>query len=106
MFEVNLRVNLKPQWSDHVTELIRTSEADGAITKDITLFLSKLHHLGACFPVEDLKQWSAFDTEALCTDACFDYGNTGVDSKKKKVKPFSSQRIRMTSSMNILISTT
>ena len=68
-----------PQWSDCVMEVIRASEADGDITKDITQFISKLcDHLDARFPVDGLKEWSAFDIEVLCTDISFDYGTTDI----------------------------
>ncbi|CAK6949836.1 zinc finger protein 862-like [Scomber scombrus] len=68
-----------PQWSDRVMEVIRASEADGDITKDITQFISKLcDHSDARFPVDGLKEWSAFDIEVLCTDVSFDYGTTDI----------------------------
>ncbi|KAL7378014.1 hypothetical protein ABVT39_007455 [Epinephelus coioides] len=75
----------EPQWSDCVIEVVRASEADGAITRDITQFISKLcDHLDARFPVDDLKEWSAFDIEVLCADVSFDYGTTNIATLAKK----------------------
>ena len=79
MQEQRLRSCVPSTWSDCVMEVIRASEADGDITQDITQFISKLcDHLDARFPVDGLKEWSAFDIEVLCTDVSFDYGTTDI----------------------------
>ena len=60
------------QWRDRVKEVMRTSSADARITDEITLFTRKLwDHLVAHFSEDELKEWSAFDIEALSSDISF-----------------------------------
>lgn len=68
---------------------MRATKADGAITRDIALFISKLYfkHLDACFPVDGLNQWHC-DIEALRSDVSFEYGSTKVATLAKKYKAF------------------
>lgn len=85
-------LNEEAQWSDCVREVMRATKADGAITRDITQFISKLcEHLDACFPVDGLNQCSAFDIEALCSDVSFEYGSTKIATLAKK--PFSAHNL-------------
>ena len=73
------------QWSDHVREVMRTSSAGGRNTGEITLFIRKLcDHLDARFPEDELKEWSAFDIEALSSDISFEYGSTDIATLAKK----------------------
>ncbi|KAJ3582515.1 hypothetical protein NHX12_000529 [Muraenolepis orangiensis] len=73
------------QWSDRVKEAMGTSSADGRNTGEITLFISKLcDHMDARFPEDELKEWSAFDIEALSSDISFDYGSADIATLAKK----------------------
>ncbi|KAJ8364881.1 hypothetical protein SKAU_G00137120 [Synaphobranchus kaupii] len=73
------------QWSERVKEVMRTSSADGRNTGEITLFIRKLcDHLDARFPEDELKEWSAFDIEALSSDISFEYGSTDIATLAKK----------------------
>lgn len=73
------------QWSDRVKEAMGTSSADGRNTGEITLFISKLYdHMDARFPEDELKEWSAFDIEALSSDISFDYGSADISTLAKK----------------------
>ena len=73
------------QWSDRVKEVMRTSSADGIKTGEITLFIRKLcDHLDARFPEDELKEWSAFNIEALSSDISFEYGSTDIATLAKK----------------------
>ncbi|KAI7790540.1 putative zinc finger protein 862-like [Triplophysa rosa] len=73
------------QWSDRVKEVMRTSSADARNTGEITLFIRKLcDHLDARFPEDELKEWSAFDIEALSSDISFEYGSTDITTLAKK----------------------
>ena len=73
------------QWSDRVKEAMGTSSADGRNTGEITLFISKLcDHMDARFPEDELKEWSAFDIEALSSDISFDYGSADISTLAKK----------------------
>ena len=75
----------EPQWSDRVKEVMRASTAVGDITRDIIQFIHSLcDHLDARFPVNSLKEWSAFDIDALQSDISFDYGSTDVAVLAKK----------------------
>lgn len=48
---------------------MRTSSADDRTTSEITLFICKLSdHLGFHFPEEDLKEWSALASVAMCVE--------------------------------------
>lgn len=72
------------QWSDRVKEAMGTSSADGRNTGEITLFISKLcDHMDARFPEDELKEWSAFDIEALSSDISFDYGSADIATLAK-----------------------
>ena len=74
----------EPQWSDRVKEVIKAS-ADGDITRNILRFIHSLcDHLDAPFPVDSLKEWSAFDIAALSSDISFDFGSTNVAVLAKK----------------------
>jgi len=73
------------QWSDRVKEAMGTSSADGKDTGEITLFISKLcDHMDARFPEDELKEWSAFDIEALSSDISFDCGSADIATLAKK----------------------
>lgn len=73
------------QWSDRVKEVLRTSSTDGRNTGEIALFICKLcDHLDACFPEGELKEWSAFNIEALSSDISFEYGSADIDTLAKK----------------------
>jgi len=73
------------QWSDRVREVMRTSSAGGRNTGEITLFIRKLcDHLDAHFPEDELKEWSAFDIEALSSDISFEYRSTDIATLAKK----------------------
>ncbi|CAL9687293.1 unnamed protein product [Knipowitschia caucasica] len=73
------------QWSDRVKEAMATSTAYDRNTGEITLFISKLcDHMDARFPEGELKEWSAFDIEALSSDISFDYGSADIATSAKK----------------------
>lgn len=73
------------QWSDRVKEAMGTSSADCLNTGEITLFITKLvDHMDARFPEDELKEWSAFDIEALSSDISFDYGSADIATLAKK----------------------
>lgn len=73
------------QWSDLVKEVMRTSSTDVRNTGEIALFICKLcDHLDACFPEDELKEWAAFDIEALSSDISFEYGSADIDTLAKK----------------------
>ena len=73
------------QWSDRVREVMRTSSAGGRNTGEINLFIRKLcDHLDARFPEDELKEWSAFDIEALSSDISFEYRSTDIATLAKK----------------------
>ncbi|XP_035487733.2 uncharacterized protein LOC118309564 [Scophthalmus maximus] len=73
------------QWSDRVKEVMRTSSADTRNIGEITFFIRKLcDHLDARFPEDELKEWSAFDIEALSSDISFEYGSTDIATLAKK----------------------
>ncbi|CAL9694135.1 unnamed protein product [Knipowitschia caucasica] len=73
------------QWSDRVKEAMATSTAYDRNTGEIILFISKLcDHMDARFPEGELKEWSAFDIEALSSDISFDYGSADIATLAKK----------------------
>ncbi|CAL9699785.1 unnamed protein product [Knipowitschia caucasica] len=73
------------QWSDRVKEAMATSTAYDRNTGEIILFISKLcDHMDACFPEGELKEWSAFDIEALSSDISFHYGSADIATLAKK----------------------
>lgn len=73
------------QWSHRVKEVMSTSSGDGRNTGEITLFIRKLcDHLDARFPEGELKEWYAFDIEALSSDISFEYGSTDIATLAKK----------------------
>ncbi|KAL0161425.1 hypothetical protein M9458_045150, partial [Cirrhinus mrigala] len=73
------------KWSDRVKEAMRASSADNKNTGEITRFIRKLcDHLDARFPEDELKEWSAFDIEALSSDISFEYGAADIATLAKK----------------------
>lgn len=64
---------------------MKALSADGRNTSEITRFIGELSdHLDAHFPEDGLKEWSAFDIEALSSDISFEYGTADVATLAKK----------------------
>lgn len=73
------------QWSDRVKEAMGISSADCLNTGQIALFITKLcDHMDASFPEDELKEWSAFDIEALSSNISFDFGSADIATLAKK----------------------
>lgn len=74
-----------------------TSSADGRNTSEITFFIQKhCDRLHARFPEEELKEWSAFDIEALSSDISVDMDPRVTLAKKYEAihQPHSVQALK------------